>query len=123
MCTLPVFLLVLCCSASSVSPIRLTEKDWGRTIELSVEGVLDVMLKGNPTTGYVWSSAFPDKGIIMQMGEAKFEPDKSARGSGGYIILRFKAAKAGEVLLKLIYHRPFENKPPNKTFEVKIIAK
>jgi predicted secreted protein len=123
MCTLSILLLALCCSSSAVASIELSEKDCGRTIEASVGGVLDVVLKGNPTTGYVWSRASPDIGIIIQTSKAKFAADRMARGSSGHVYLRFKAAKAGEVLLKLIYHRPFENRPPIKTFEVKINVK
>jgi len=68
--------------------------------------------------------ASPDKGMLKQVGEAEFEPDRKARGSGGNILLRFEAVKVGKTMLKLIYRRPFEkNKRPTKTFEVKVTVK
>jgi len=124
MYTIPIiFLAVLFCATSPVS-VKLSEKDLGRTVEMSVGDVLEVILKGNPTTGYIWDVASPDKGMLKQVGEAEFEPDRKARGSGGNILLRFEAVKVGKTMLKLIYRRPFEkNKRPTKTFEVKVTVK
>jgi len=82
------------------------------------------VLKGNPTTGYIWDVVSPDKGILKQVGETEFEPDTKARGSDGKIMLRFEAAEAGKTSLKLIYHRPFEkDRPSIKTFEVRVTVK
>ena len=124
MYTLPVIFLAVSFSASAPISVKLSEKDVGRTVEMSVGDVLEIVLKGNPTTGYIWGVASPDKRILKQVGEPEFEPDRKARGSGGNIILRFEAAKAGKTSLQLIYHRPFEkNKPPIKTFEVRVTVK
>ncbi|MBT3259083.1 MAG: protease inhibitor I42 family protein [Deltaproteobacteria bacterium] len=82
---------------------------------------MEVKLKGNPTTGYVWAVAFVDQKILIQMGEAKFEPDTKARGAGGIVTMCFKAKGLGKTSLKLIYHRPFEKeKKPAKSFEVEV---
>ena len=124
MYALPIIFLVVSFSSTAPASVKLCEKDTGQTVEMSVGDVLEVALKGNPTMGYTWSAAFPDKGILKQVGETKFEPDRKTRGSGGNIILSFEAAKVGKISLKLIYHRPFEkNKPPIKTFEVKVIIR
>lgn len=124
MYALPIIFLVVSFSSTAPASVKLTEKDFGRTIEIGVGVVFEVVLKGNPSTGHTWRAAFLDKGILKQVGETKFEPDRKARGSGGNIILRFEAAKVGKISLKLIYHRPFEkNKPPIKTLEVKVIVK
>lgn len=124
MYTLSIIFLAISFSASAPVSVKLSEKDLGQTVKMSVGDVLEIALKGNPTTGYIWGVASPDKRILKQVGETKFEPDRKARGSGGNIILRFEAAMAGEISLKLMYHRPFEkNKPPIKTFEVKVIVK
>jgi len=124
MYTLPIIFLAVSFSASAAVSVKLGEKDLGQTVEITVGDVLEVSLKGNPTTGYIWDVASPDKEILKQVGETKFKPDRKARGSGGNMILRFEAARVGKTSLKLIYHRPFEkDKPPVKTFEVKVIVK
>ena len=124
MYTLPIIFLAVSLSVSAPVSVKLSEKDLGTTVKMNVGDVFEVVLKGNPTTGYIWGVASPDKGILKQIGETKFEPDRNARGSGGNIILRFEAAKVGKISLRLIYHRPFEkNRPPIKTFEVKVTVK
>ena len=123
---LPFIIALLAVSLGHSPPVsvQLSEKDLGRRVEIGVGDILEVVLKGNPTTGYIWDVVSPDKGILKQVGETEFEPDRKARGSGGKIMMRFEAAEAGKTLLKLIYRRPFEkDRPPIKTFEVKVTVK
>ena len=124
--TLPFIITLLAVSLGNPVPIslQLSEEDLGRTVEIGVGGILEVVLKGNPTTGYIWDVVSPDKGILKQVGKTKFKPDTKARGSGGKLIMRFEAAKEGKTSLKLIYHRPFEkDRPPIRTFEVRVTVK
>ena len=121
--TLPVIFLAVSIVVSAPPSVKLSGKDLGQTVEMAVGGVLEIILEGNPTTGYVWAVASVDEKILKQVGKTEFTPAGKARGSGGRIVMRFEAEKVGKTSLNLIYHRPFEkNKPPIKTFEVKIIV-
>ncbi|MCF8142608.1 MAG: protease inhibitor I42 family protein [Deltaproteobacteria bacterium] len=121
---LSLIFLIVSFSASAPVSVKLAEKDLGRTVELGIGETLEVELRGNPTTGYVWDIASLDMKILKQIGETEFTPDRKGRGVGGKVIMRFKAQGAGETLLKLIYHRRFEKeRPPTKTFEATIIVK
>ncbi len=121
---LPIIFLAVLLNASGPVSVKLGEKDLGRTVEMGVGDTLEIVLRGNPTTGYIWDIAFADTAILRKVGETKFKADRKARGSGGKIIIRFKAAMAGKTSLKLIYHRPFEkDRPPIKTFEVTVTVK
>ena len=126
MYTLPFIITLFAVSLGHPAPVsvQLSEEDLSRTVEIGVGDILEVVLKGNPTTGYIWDRVSPDKGILKQVGKTKFKPDRKARGSGGKIMMRFQAAEAGKTSLKLIYHRPFEkNRAPIKTFEVRVTVK
>jgi inhibitor of cysteine peptidase len=117
-------LLLTDSSGSARQTVKLAEKDSGGTVEMYVGDALEVVLKGNPTTGYMWEVASVDSAVLEQVGEAEFKTDRRARGSGGQITMRFEALKVGKIYLKLIHHRPFEkNVPPIKIFEVTIIVK
>ena len=119
--SLTILLLAASMGFSAPPTERLTEKDCGQTVKMLVGSIFEVVLEGNPTTGYVWSVASVDAKILQPVGEAAFKPDTMARGSGGMVMMRFKAVGRGKTSLKLIYHRPFEkNKPPVKTFELTI---
>jgi inhibitor of cysteine peptidase len=100
---------------------RLSEEDAGSTVELRVGDTLEVVLDGNPTTGFLWETAAVDASVLKQLGEPEFEPDTALIGSGGKFTFRFEAAASGQTLLKLVYHRPWEKDiPPEKTFEVNV---
>ena len=106
-----------------MSPTRLSEQDAGRTVELHAGDKLEVSLKGNPTTGYQWETAAVDAAILKLVGEPEFNPDSGALGAGGKVTLRLIAVAAGQTTLQLIYHRPFENVPPIKTFKATVVVK
>src|SRR4026208_2130557 len=106
------------------STIQLTEADAGRLVELRVGDILEVILPGNPTTGFQWGFSEINSAILEPIGEPKFEPSSNAVGSGGNVTLRFETVGTGQTELKLIHHRPFEeNVPPAQTFEVTITVK
>jgi inhibitor of cysteine peptidase len=123
-------ILVLVGSSAVLPPtpneVHLTEKggDCGSTVELNTGDSLALTLEGNPTTGYVWEIESNDPTVIQPVGEPDFNPDSEAVGAGGTYTFRFTAVAKGQVMLKLIYHRPFEkNVTPSKSCEVTIVVK
>jgi inhibitor of cysteine peptidase len=111
----------LCISVSQAAVI-LSEEDAGSTAELRVGDMMDVVLDGNPTTGFSWETAAIDESVLKQLGEPGFEPHSSLIGSGGKFTFRFQAVASGQTLLRLVYHRPWESVPPEKTFEVTVVV-
>ncbi len=104
-------------------PTRLSEQDGGKTVELHTGDKLEVLLKGNPGTGYRWEVATVDSAILQLVGKPDF-PYSGAPGAGGKVRVRLKAVAAGETVLQLIYHRSFEkNTPPTKTFRAIVVVK
>jgi inhibitor of cysteine peptidase len=102
--------------------MKLTDKDAGSTIKLKKGDALEIVLRGKPTTGYVWEIA-PDSGSLLQAGKWEFKPDGSIPGAGGVYIFGFMVIQQGEAQLKLIYHRTFEaDTPPLQTFTVKLVV-
>jgi predicted secreted protein len=104
--------------------ISLSENDNGRTVDLQVGDKLDVVLKENPSTGFIWETESLDETIVKQIGEPEFKADTGAIGSGGSKTFHFEVVASGQTYLKLILHRPWETDvPPSMTFEVTIIVK
>ena len=112
--------IFLLCSTSPGNEIRFTDEDNGETEALAVGDVLVITLDGNPTTGYQWQVADYDDAVLEQKGEPTYTRHGAAIGGGGSYDFRFEAAGKGETDLRLIYFRPFENKPPIKTFTMTI---
>lgn len=103
--------------------MRLSERDYGRTVEISVGDQVEIILPGNPTTGYVWEPSSLDVNRL-RLGHAEFFANNKTPGSVGMETIKLHALAAGTSLVRLIFHRPFEqNIPPLKTFEVNLVIK
>ena len=119
-----IILSLAACSPPVRGPLKLVELDSGCMVELCIGDKLQLVLGANPTTGYLWEMASKDVTVVKQAGEPQFEADSDAIGSGGKVTLRFEAVAAGEELLQLVYHRPFETDlAPVNTFEVHVLVK
>ena len=67
----------------------------------------DIVLDGNPTTGYMWEASFDS--TVLNLITSDFEPNKpQMTGSGGQQHFIFQAIKAGSTEITLIYKRPWE---------------
>ncbi len=110
------------------SEVQLTAADNGSTVELESGQVLSITLEANPTTGYTWEVVEPLDGQVMrQVGEIEFIPNRQESGivgSGGVQIIRFECVNAGQTVLKLVYHRPWETDvKPLETFSIPVVAR
>ncbi|MGD0575514.1 MAG: protease inhibitor I42 family protein [Anaerolineales bacterium] len=131
MTTRAVFLFLLCglggvlaaCGQPNEGPVKVTENNAGSTVELHQGQTLKVELQGNPTTGYTWEVLPGAESILEQQGEAQLVPESQAVGAGGLVTLTFKAVRAGQATLSLVYHRTFElGVPPLRTFELTVVV-
>jgi len=107
----------------AAGPQTLSEADAGTTVMVRMHDTIEVVLEGNPTTGFTWERAPDDESaaILEQLGDPVFQPDTELVGSGGKFTFRFEAVASGQAILRLIYHRPWETGvPPEETFEVTI---
>ncbi len=122
--------LTACGSRESAGgPVKLTEADNGKAVTVGVGDEIQVVLAGNPTTGYSWSSAMSDadKAILQQQGEPVYvqeSTDPSLVGGGGTFTFNFKATAHGQATIKLDYARPFETGvAPIQTFSAPVDVK
>jgi inhibitor of cysteine peptidase len=107
------------------SEVQLTAADNGSTVELESGQALSITLGANPTTGYTWEVVeAPGEQVMRQVGEIEFEPESEAIGAGGVQIIRFECVNAGQTVLKLVYHRPWETDvEPLETFTIHVAAR
>ena len=81
---------------------------------------LEVLLAGNPTTGFQWLVARGVNGVLGALGEPGFvvdfvDSEEPLAGVGGQFLFRFLALTAGETTLELVYRRSFD--PPEVAAE------
>ena len=100
--------------AAKVTTTTLTQKDNGSTVAIEIGGIVNVTLPGNITTGYSWAVDRIDASIIKPVGD-HYIPSQTGQvrvGSGGEFTFDFKALKAGDTKIRLIYARPWEKAAP-----------
>jgi inhibitor of cysteine peptidase len=116
-----VLLLAFSCARSG--GLTLHAGDDGEQVEFQKGRTFSVSLAGNPTTGYTWEPVELDEQILRQVGEPVFTPDSDAIGASGAQILRFRAVGRGSTALRLVYHRPWEEAEPERTFTVEVVVR
>ncbi len=113
-------------SPAEPDEINVNEENDGGQIELEQDQILVVTLESNPTTGYSWELDENQDSVLQQIGEAQFKPSDEGEppmvGAGGWEIFRFKAISAGQMTLKLIYRRSWEEGiDPVNTYSLDVI--
>ena len=104
--------------------IKLDASDNGSKVEMKAGQVLVISLESNPTTGYAWEAVGFEEGVLTQAGDPEFKSDSDALGSGGVQTFRFNATKAGEMEIKLLHHRSWEEGvEPLDTLRVQVVVK
>ncbi len=108
----------------SAGPVKLDERDHGRTVALKTGETLEVNLAGNPTTGYRWETVKTEEAMLKPAGEPEHTPDSGLIGAGGRTTFRVTAAAPGRTGLTLVYRRSWEEKvEPAKTYQVTVVVK
>ena len=106
------------CGDSETDSTEITQADDGTVVSVANGGTIEIVLRGNPTTGYQWEVAATDESLLTSAGST-YAADSDAIGSGGTYRFQFNAAAAGEVRLQMVHKRSWE---PDvlQTFEVTI---
>ena len=97
--------------------VTLTVQDKDTTLTIKSGEVFHIVLEGNITTGYTWEVGELEEALLQQQGEMEYRQPESSTdstaeeplaGAPGEFSFSFKALKAGDTELRLIYHRTFE---------------
>jgi predicted secreted protein len=93
-------------------PLRLEERDAGRSVELPRGKRVTLRLEANRSAGYRWSLAESGDGGLEQAGEPYYAVEKAVPGGGGAEYWTFRATRAGNKELRFEYRRPWERDKP-----------
>ena len=91
-------------------------------ITVGIEDEFIIALDSNPTTGYDWEESYDDS--MLSLVDDRYELDEKAEGlvgAGGTQYFQFKALKAGQTEITLVYKRHWETEIlEQKVFTVEI---
>ncbi len=97
--------------------------DSGQAIDIGVNQEFVIAIGANPTTGYDWEVSLDE--TILELVEMTYKPAEEAEheivGAGGVDYFRFKALKAGETEINMVYKRSWEEEGiDQKVFTINI---
>jgi inhibitor of cysteine peptidase len=112
--------VAICLVAGCVGEVE-TYTDPGQTINIGINQQFVIALGSNPTTGYSWQESHDT--TILELVEKiyKEEAKEGVVGAGGVEYFRFKALKAGETEITLVYKKQWEEPTPVEVTKVFII--
>jgi len=100
-------LLTGCDNGNNDDPVVITQSDNGGVVSVANGADVEVVLPGNPTTGYQWE-VVENNETLLTFVSSSYTPDSDAAGSGGMYRFLFKAAAVGQARLRLVYKRSWE---------------
>ena len=107
--------------AGCVGEIK-TYIDSGQTIDIGVNQEFIIAIGANPTTGYDWEVSLDE--TMLELVEMTYKLAEEAEheivGAGGVDYFRFKALKAGETQITMVYKRSWEE--PTAQDETKVFT-
>ena len=83
------------------------------TIAASVGDRFVIALESNPSTGYQWTAASSDAGVVELVGDEDVRPDTTLVGAPGTKRFFFDAVAVGTATLQLRYARSFQPDDPD----------
>ena len=117
-CTL---VIASCCCIRTSPNMKLSQKDSGTVVKASKGQMIEIALKGNPTTGYTWNIGEYDKKILKLEGSS-FVRDSDLTGAGGIETVKFSVIKKGKTNLTIQYNRVWEKDiKPIEVFSLTIV--
>ena len=118
---IPVAVVVIATSlvAGCVGAVK-TYIDSGQAIDIVVNQEFVIAISADPTTGYDWEVSLDE--TILELVEKTYKPAEEAEheivGAGGVDYFRFKALKAGETEIIMIYKQSREETTPQDELKI-----
>ncbi len=99
----------------------ITDADKGGTVHLKVGDTLELRLKSNPTTGFMWYLKKESTRLLKLTGQSETKPPEPIAGQPTMVgqpvvqIFEFQAKQPGDGVLLLHYVRSWEPSSPERT--------
>ncbi len=101
----------------------ITDADKGGTVHLKAGDTLELRLKSNPTTGYMWYVHKNSTPLLKLSGQSQTEPTEPGVGRPIFQIFEFQAKHPGDGVLLLHYVRSWEKPAPDEEqFQIHVLV-
>ncbi len=119
-----VLILLAAGACSKKADITLTANNDGAVIEVNRGDIIEIALKGDPSTGNIWVTESFDDTIFSQVTGVDFKLNPDLTGEGDFQVFHFMALKSGLGTLQLAYRRALiMDTLPEKVFTVDVLVR
>ena len=102
----------------------ITDAKKGGEVHLKTGDTLELRLKSNPSTGFMWYVQPKSTPLLKLLRQSQTEPAKSGVGRPVFQVFIFEPRRSGEGTLQLHYVRSWEKPAPNEDqFEIHVVIK
>jgi inhibitor of cysteine peptidase len=124
---LSIFLLALaaiaCCPQTAFAATKvITDADKGGTVHLRLGDTLELRLKSNPTTGFMWYVEKESTPLLKLAHQSQTDITEPGEGRPVFQVFRFEPRRGGDGVLRLHYVRSWEKPAPDdEQFDIHVV--
>jgi inhibitor of cysteine peptidase len=117
-------LAVTCCPLSlSAADKVITDADKGGTVHLKTGETLELRLRANPTTGFMWYLEKESTPLLKLVHQTQTEATEPGVGRPVFQVFKFEAKRYGEGVLRMHYVRSWEPPTPDdERFDLHVVV-
>jgi len=124
MMVLVVFSVLLAASGCSLFTTVVRDADDGAFLKLDIGDLVEIRLEGTPSSGYEWVRIDPaslEGGPLEAVSEAEIQDtDGHVVGAPCKYAFRYRAIRAGTIVLTFVHRRAWEPDEPIDTYSVTV---
>jgi inhibitor of cysteine peptidase len=117
-------LVTIACSAQVALAATkvIKDKDKDGVVRMRVVDRLELRLKSNPSTGFMWYVEKESTPLLKLHHQSQTEPTKPGVGRPIFQVFTFEAQHAGDGVLRLHYVRSWEKPAPDdEKFDIRVV--
>jgi predicted secreted protein len=119
-------LVAIACSAQAAFAATkvITDANKGGAVRMKAVDRLELRLKSNPSTGYMWYVEKESTPLLKLVRQSQTEPTKPGVGRPIVQVFIFEPWRSGDGVLRLHYVRSWEKPTPDDTqFDIHVVIK
>jgi inhibitor of cysteine peptidase len=102
----------------------ITDANKGGVVHLKTGDTLELRLKSNPSTGFMWYVQPKSTPLLKLLRQSQTEPTKPGVGRPIFQVFQFEPRHSGDGILRLHYVRSWEKPTPDEDqFEIHVVIK
>jgi inhibitor of cysteine peptidase len=124
---LSIFLLALaaiaCCPQTAFAATKvITDADKGGVVHLRLGDTLELRLKSNPSTGFMWYVEKESTPLLKLVHQSQTDVTEPGEGRPVFQVFRFEPRRGGDGVLRLHYVRSWEKPAPDEEqFDIHVV--